>query len=95
MAAYRIATEALTNVARHAQARRATVSFALASGNHRRELHVEIVDDGMGLPEDHKAGIGLISMRERAEEVGGSLLIDSSPGRGTRVVADLPLAEAV
>ena len=95
VAAYRIATEALTNVARHARAGRAMVSFALASGNDTRELHVEIVDDGIGLPEDHKAGIGLISMRERAEEVGGSLLVDSSLGRGTRVVAELPLVEAL
>ena len=93
VAAYRIVTEALTNVARHAQARRAAVSFTLLSANHSQQLHLEIVDDGIGLPDDHRAGIGLISMRERAVEVGGHFLVESSPGRGTRVVADLPLAE--
>jgi signal transduction histidine kinase len=93
VAAYRIATEALTNVARHARARHATVSFTLASGNHSRELHLEIVDDGVGLPENQRSGIGLISMRERADEVGGHLLIESSPGQGTRVLADLPFAD--
>lgn len=93
VAAYRISTEALTNVARHAQARCATVSFALVAANDVRTLHVEIVDDGIGLPGDHRAGIGLISMRERAEEVGGNFLIESPPRKGTRVVADLPLVE--
>jgi signal transduction histidine kinase len=94
VAAYRISTEALTNIARHAQARRAAVSFGLVSGHPTRNLHLEIIDDGIGLPKDYSAGIGLISMRERAEEVGGNFLIDSSPGQGTRVVANLPLPEA-
>ena len=67
--------------------------FAVASGNPVQNLHVEIVDDGIGLPRDHKTGIGLVSMRERAEEVGGHFLIESSSGQGTRVVAELPLAE--
>jgi signal transduction histidine kinase len=93
VAAYRISTEALTNVARHARARQAKVSFAINSGNHSQSLHLEIVDDGIGLPEGPKTGIGLISMRERAEEVGGNLLIDSSARQGTRVVADLPLVD--
>jgi signal transduction histidine kinase len=91
VAAYRISTEALTNVARHARARHAEVSFDLKSTNHTRKLHLEIVDDGLGLPENQRSGVGLISMRERAEEVGGNLLIESSPGQGTRVVVDLPL----
>ncbi len=94
VAVYRISTEALTNVARHAQARRAVVSFSLASANHDRKLHLEITDDGNGLPADCRSGIGLISMRERAEEVGGRLLVESSPGQGTRVLAELPVAEA-
>jgi two-component system NarL family sensor kinase len=93
VAAYRISTEALTNVARHAQARHAKVSFVLNSTNRAQKLHLEIVDDGIGLPENQKSGIGLISMRERAEEVGGNFLVKSSLGQGTRVVADLPLVE--
>lgn len=93
VAAYRIATEGLTNIARHARARHAEVSFVLSVANHTRKLHLEIIDDGIGLPESPRAGVGLISMRERAEEVGGHLLIESSPGQGTHVVADLPLVD--
>ncbi len=94
VAAYRIATEALTNIARHARARQARVSLAVMADNRGRRLHLEIVDDGIGLPAAHRAGIGLISMRERAEEVGGRFHLGSTPGRGTREVADLPLGEA-
>jgi len=93
VAAYRIAVEALTNVARHARARHATLAFTLLSANQVRKLQLTIQDDGIGLPEEHKSGVGLISMRERADEVGGSLLFESSPGQGTRVVAHLPLVE--
>ncbi len=94
VAAYRIATEGLTNIARHAQAHHAKVSFLLNVADHTRKLHLEIVDDGIGLPENQRAGVGLISMRERAEEVGGHVLIESSPGQGTHVVADLPLVDS-
>lgn len=93
VAAYRIATEALTNVARHAQARHVAVSFSLSASNGLRKLHLEIVDDGIGLPVEHRSGIGLISMKERAEEMGGNFLIESSAREGVRVVADLPLTE--
>lgn len=93
VAAYRISTEALTNISRHAQSRHAEVSFVLNVTNHARKLNLEIVDDGIGLPEDQRSGIGLISMRERAEEIGGHLLIESSPGQGTRVLAILPLVD--
>jgi len=93
VAAYRISIEALTNVARHARAHRVEVSFDLEATNHIRKLHLEIVDDGIGLPEDHQSGVGLISMHERAEELGGHLVIESAVQRGTRVTADLPLVE--
>ncbi len=91
VAAYRISTEGLTNINRHAQARHAVVSFALDAGNPTRNLHLEIADDGVGFKENHRSGVGLISMYERAEEVGGKLFIESSPGKGTRIIADLPL----
>ncbi len=93
VAAYRISTEALTNVAHHARAHHADVTFTLNSVNRTRRLHLEIVDDGVGMLASRRSGIGFISMRERAEEVGGILLVESSPGQGTRVVADLPLLE--
>ncbi len=89
IAAYRIATEAVTNVARHAGAGRCTVTLTV----NRGWLHVEVSDDGGGLSPDHKPGVGLVSMRERADELGGRLVIRSEPGAGTRITAALPLPE--
>jgi signal transduction histidine kinase len=86
VAAFRIAQEALTNVTRHAQARRAAVSIIAD-----RALHLEIRDDGRGIDGAHHAGIGLTSMRERATELGGSFDITPSPGGGTLVRVRLPL----
>ncbi|MGW8227009.1 MAG: histidine kinase, partial [Anaerolineales bacterium] len=93
VAAYRIATEALTNVTRHAHARYCTISFKLGGSSNGRELLLEIADDGIGFEENGKAGIGLNSMHERAEEVGGELQIESVVDQGTRVSAAFPLAE--
>ena len=88
VAAYRIACEALTNVARHALARICHITIALDSA-----LHMEIADDGVGLAAERRMGVGLISMRERAEELGGSCAITSAGGHGTRVRVELPLAK--
>jgi signal transduction histidine kinase len=87
VAAYRIAVEAMTNVARHSGARTASVRLA-AEGD---DLVVEVLDDGRGLGADAHAGIGHRSMRERADELGGSFGVASVPGGGTRVHARLPL----
>ena len=86
VAAYRIAQEALTNVVRHGHACNCTVRLPLLDG-----LRLEVMDDGIGLPAEHHAGVGLISMRERATEVGGSCEIEPMPGHGTRVLVKLPL----
>jgi two-component system NarL family sensor kinase len=93
VAAYRIATEALTNVTRHAHACHCTVTFDLVADSQTRHLRLEIRDDGSGLPDDRKAGVGMNSMRERAEEVWGEFRVISDPLRGTRVIASLPLTE--
>jgi signal transduction histidine kinase len=86
VAVYRITQEALTNVVRHARAQRCAVSLVLDG-----ELRLEISDDGRGLPGDRRAGVGLVSMRERAEELGGTCLIENAPTGGTRVIARLPI----
>ena len=87
VAAYRISLEAMTNAARHSRARRCRVRI-LAD---ERELRLEVSDDGVGMDAHHRPGVGLSSMRERAAEIGGTLAVESAPGRGTRVVARLPL----
>jgi signal transduction histidine kinase len=89
VAAYRIAMEAVNNATRHARARHCVIRF----GAKADELTVEITDDGTGLQGGMRAGVGLTSMRERAAELGGQCVIDSSPKRGTRVCAILPLAK--
>jgi signal transduction histidine kinase len=86
VAAYRIVTEAITNVSRHAHARTCTIRLVL-DGN----LQLEVRDDGAGLPAGYKTGIGLASMRERAAELGGSCTIQPGPAGGTRVLARFPL----
>jgi signal transduction histidine kinase len=91
VAAYRIAQEALTNVIRHAQAQIVEVCVALAEGN--AALQLEIRDDGIGLPSAHHAGVGLNSMRDRAEELGGDCQIEAGLGSGTRVFVQLPLVQ--
>ena len=88
LAAYRIIQESLTNVTRHADARRATVSIRYGAD----DLELEIADDGRGAPETGiAAGNGLTGMRERAGAVGGSLVAGPAPGGGFRVRARLPL----
>jgi signal transduction histidine kinase len=90
VATYRIVQEALTNVVRHARARTCAVELSLDSA-----LHVSIADDGVGLPTGLRAGVGLMSMRERAEELGGRCVLESTPTAGTRISADLPLPMTV
>jgi signal transduction histidine kinase len=92
VATYRIALEALANVIHHAQARHCAVKFALNKNGRASILQIEIVDDGIGLPRDLRAGVGLRSMRERAEELGGRLRVESET-TGTHVVVNLPIGE--
>jgi len=71
---------------RHAQARTCAVCLRLGDA-----LDVEIRDDGVGLPPGGRTGVGLTSMRERTTELGGMCRIDSVPGGGTFIHAQLPL----
>lgn len=88
VAAYRIALEAITNVIRHADARQCVVRLELNRANGW--LCLVIRDDGSGLPAAARRGVGLNSMRERAEELGGSWVIESVLQGGTRIEARLP-----
>jgi signal transduction histidine kinase len=87
VAAYRIVQEALANASRHAGARHACVRL-LRSG---ASLTVEVVDDGSGVVVPRPDGVGIGSMRSRAEEIGGSFELIGTPGTGTTVTARLPL----
>jgi signal transduction histidine kinase len=87
--AYYIVSEALTNVAKHAQATKARVDMTLAG----EVLKFEITDDGRG-GADPSAGSGILGLRDRAEAVGGTLFVISPPGKGTVVTAQIPFSEA-
>jgi signal transduction histidine kinase len=89
VAAYRIASEALTNVVRHAGASTVVIEVAAESG----QLRVEVTDDGVGIAADVVAGVGLRSIRERVSELGGRCEVSCPPGGGTRVRAWLPLGD--
>ena len=85
-AAYRIAMEACTNVVRHARATQCWLRIQA-----KEMLHVEVGDDGIGIEPLAQPGTGAITMRERAQELGGDLTIAPRPDGGTIVLARLPL----
>jgi signal transduction histidine kinase len=88
-ALYRVAQEALHNIVKHAHA----TSVRLRLAHRESELLLEVGDNGRGFdPTGAFPGhLGLHSMRERAERLGGSLIIESSPGQGTRILARMPI----
>jgi len=90
VAVYRVAQEALNNVARHAAASECVVRLVL--DEKTGTLRLEIEDDGRGIGEERGQGVGLHSMRERAAELGGECVVEPGSAGGTRVRAFLPLA---
>ena len=88
---YRIAQEALNNTLKHAAATAVTVRLGMTDGH----VELRVVDNGRGFEptaSDDRGGLGLVSMRERAERLGGSCLVQSAPGAGTTVQVSVPLA---
>jgi PAS domain S-box-containing protein len=91
--AYRVVQEALTNAAKHARAQRVVVSVEATASS----LRVEVDDDGRGFDSGmtreflRQGRVGLASMRERVELANGTFVIRSNPGRGTSIVATLPV----
>ena len=90
---YRIAQEALTNVARHAHASHVAVSIQDQGG----VIHMEITDDGQGFevdgtskPKKKSNRLGLLGMRERVEMVGGTFCVESAPGKHTTIRVEIP-----
>jgi signal transduction histidine kinase len=91
MTLLRIAQEALTNIFRHAQAKQVHVSLQLAE----QAVHLTVQDDGIGIQSmeeaHHLKSHGLKIMQERAQAFGGSVNIESEPGKGTKVEARIPI----
>jgi len=90
IALFRIAQEALNNVAKHAQATSVVISFGSAGS----EWRMSVVDDGVGL-RPHEAGqprggFGLVTMRERAQAIGGRFNVEGLPQGGTRITVQVP-----
>jgi signal transduction histidine kinase len=89
LAAYRIAEEALTNVVKHANATNVSVRLEASSGGW---FKLTVLDDGKGFtPDESTEGMGIVGMRDYAEAIGGECVIQCAPGKGTKVIATLPL----
>lgn len=88
----RIAQEALSNVRRHAQASRVSVTLSYMAD----VVALDVQDDGAGIaPEPTRGGVGMRSMRERAAELGGEFAVESTPGEGVTIAVTLPLVAGV
>jgi signal transduction histidine kinase len=86
VAAYFVASEALANAAKHSEASRIDVSVQRRDGN----LVLSVRDDGVG-GVDPACGSGIVGLTDRVEALGGSIRVDSRPGKGTKITAELPL----
>jgi signal transduction histidine kinase len=94
---FRVAQEALTNIARHAHASQTNIEL----NQHAGSVRLVVTDDGVGFdvnaPPKYErgSGLGLVGMRERVALVGGTCTVESEPGRGTRIIIELPVKEGV
>ena len=93
-AIFRIVQEAVSNIAKHSQAKNVKITLEFS----KSEVRVLVDDDGRGFdpdglkqPQDSGRGLGLLGMRERAELFGGTVEIESSPGQGTRIRVRVPI----
>jgi signal transduction histidine kinase len=86
---YRITQEAITNIVKHSGAVNASIDLYVTD----LTVHLIIQDDGCGMDMTPSTlnGIGMINMRERAEMLGGSFLVESSPDKGTDIIVEIPI----
>jgi signal transduction histidine kinase len=85
---FRVLEEAVTNVTRHSGAHEASVTLDFDG-----QISLRVLDKGRGMGNAGRLGLGLVSMRERIEALGGTLAITSRPGRGTFLHARVPLPD--
>ncbi len=93
-ALFRIAQEALSNVARHARAQNVQIRLHHQVGGNHNAVWLRISDDGIGFSAANSEGMGLANMRARVRQHGGALQLESTPGGGTHLVAQVPLPTA-
>jgi signal transduction histidine kinase len=86
VAVYRLVQEGVNNVLRHAQAATCLVECQRSNGR----LILTICDDGRGISADVRSGVGMLSMRERVEELGGKFMVMPESPSGTLITAELP-----
>jgi len=101
--AYRVVQESVTNIFRHARATSAQVSASFGwdaigdAGENKAEdvptLTLLIEDNGIGIAEEHRSGMGLLGMRERVQALGGAMKVERRAGGGTRVIVSLPIRD--
>jgi signal transduction histidine kinase len=84
---YRLVQEALNNAVRHSGARNAKVVVERLS----KSIAVRVTDDGRGFDPGRSRGMGILGMEERVKRLGGTLRVESQPGKGATVTADLPI----
>ena len=85
---FRVAQEALTNIVRHAQARRVALELQRSNGH----LHLRVRDDGIGFStSSHASGLGITGMKKWSEKIRGAFTLTSAPGKGTTVAITSPL----
>ena len=84
---YRLVQEALTNAVRHSGARNAKVVVERVA----ESIVVRVADDGRGFDPSHSRGMGILGMEERVKRLGGTLRVESQPGKGATVTAELPI----
>ncbi|UOY03882.1 sensor histidine kinase [Blastococcus sp. PRF04-17] len=84
------AQEALANVRRHASATAVVLRISSVGTGQSRQVSVHVEDDGVGFDPEDAVGVGLAGLRDRAEEVGGTVDVVSAPGEGTRVTVRVP-----
>lgn len=91
---YRLVQECLTNVARHARARKVAIRVEKIRGQNGHAIAVQVDDDGQGFdPAIRRKGLGIIGLRERVEVLGGKFELQSAAGGGTRIRATIPAGE--
>lgn len=85
---YRILQELLANIAKHAQAKLVTVNITL----HDESINLIVEDNGVGFSDSGRTGIGIKNVQQRLRSVGGTLHIESSPGQGSSIIINIPIA---